>query len=559
MGPFGRPLAAEAPSPTAVAAAGANVAATGPVQHCPAPAQEMLHGAAVASAAAAVLILAVTVAGCVPDAPRADAPGREAAPPRVVAVVAAQESEDAATRALESGLSVEVGHWLSHASDVVVREGDAGAAHVVRLGLESAGEGWVARWEVVAPGGSSVLDSTAVTPERIARLPRALALQVFADVSSDAEARGALEGARDPSPADAYVAFLRLLGAELGGAAGAAVDSLVPGAAAPTGDEKVRRLVAQTAALDSVVARLSDAPAAELELGSEYLELAGLSPGDAPYYDLAGQHLSRAVELDPGLPSAREELALYNTKLGRSKEALALLAEGIARNPSYAGFHDARGYLLRYAGWTSESIASYLRAQELDPRPANLVSTQDQITKSHIYLGEYAEALASHERVESLLEELGRAATEKEHFYEGVIHLYADDRDAALASFREGRAVDPGTVWSIFGEGYEGIALGDRDRVKDVLERLEALGVVDGERHYRLVHFAAFLDEPERALEHLEYSIGAGFFASPYFEADPLMESLRSHPGFPPLLARAAARHDAFLGDAPSGDHDDGK
>lgn len=507
---------------------------------------------------AALAAAAAALAGCAPDAPPAAATGAETPPPAVVATVAVQEGDEGEdTRTLASGLAVEVGHWLSHASDVVVRPESGGTDREVRLSLVAADDRWVMRWEVVAPGGSSVLDSTAITPEQIVRLPRALALQVFEAVSSDATARGVLEAARDPAPADAYVAFLRLLGAERDGALGApTANSPTPGVAAPTGEEKVRHLLARTAALDSVVARLSDAPAAELELGSEYLELAGLSPGDAPYYDLAGRHLARAVQLDPGLPSAREELALYHTKLGRSEDALALLVEGIARNPSYAGFHDARGYLLRYAGWMRESIASYQRARELDPRPANLVSTQDQITKSHIYLGEYAEALASHERVGSLLGEMGRPATEKEHFYGGVIHLYAGDRDAAVASFREGRAVDPGTVWSTFGEGYEGIALGDRARVKDVLERLEALDVVDGERHYRLVHLAAFLGETERALKHLEYSIEAGFFAFPYFEADPLTERLRSDPGFAPLLAKAAQRHDAFLRNVPSGDDD---
>lgn len=509
---------------------------------------------ALAPASAAVFAAAFAVAACAPDEPPASPPTPL---PRVVAVVASGSADDEAARALESGLAVEVGHWLSHAADLVVRDGGADAVAEVRLGLEPAGDGWTARWEVAVPGADPVPDSTAVTLEQVAGLPRALALQVFPDLSSDAAAQSALEAARDPSPADAYVPFLRLLGSEAGEpSAGGAPRGGDP---APTGEEKARRLLARTRVLDSLASRLSDAPAAELELGSAYLELAGLSPGDAPYYDLAGRHLARAVELAPGLPSAREKLASYNTKLGRSEEALALLAEGIERNPSYAGFHDARGYLLRYAGWTRESIESYRRAQELDPRPANQVDTQDQITKSHIYLGEYAEALASHERVESLLAGLGRPATEKEHFYKGVIHLYAGDRDAAVASFREGRAVDPTTVWSTFGEGYEGIALGDRERVRNALERLEALDVVDGERHYRLVHLAVLLGEPERALEHLEYSISAGFFAAPYFETDPLTAALRAHPGFAPLLAKAAARHDAFLRQAPSGDRHDGK
>jgi uncharacterized protein YutE (UPF0331/DUF86 family) len=44
------------------------------------------------------------------------------------------------------------------------------------------------------------------------------------------------------------------------------------------------------------------------------------------------------------------------------------------------------------------------------------------------------------------------------------------------------------------------------DGVSKVLDELEQHVVVDGERHYRLVHFAAFLEQPERALKHLSWA-----------------------------------------------------
>ena len=86
----------------------------------------------------------------------------------------------------------------------------------------------------------------------------------------------------------------------------------------------------------------------------------------------------------------------------------------------------------------------------------------------------------------------------------------------------------------------------DRDRVSKVLDELEQHIVVDGERHYRLVHFAAFLEQPERALKHLDASIRGGFFNAPYIAGDPLTKSLRSHPGFAALVSDAERRHAAF-------------
>jgi hypothetical protein len=79
-----------------------------------------------------------------------------------------------------------------------------------------------------------------------------------------------------------------------------------------------------------------------------------------------------------------------------------------------------------------------------------------------------------------------------------------------------------------------------------VLDELEQHVVVDGERHYRLVHFASFLEQPDRALKHLDASIRGGFFNAPYIASDPLTRGLRSHSGFAPLLRDAEQRHSAF-------------
>jgi hypothetical protein len=204
-----------------------------------------------------------------------------------------------------------------------------------------------------------------------------------------------------------------------------------------------------------------------------------------------------------------------------------------------------------------ESMESYRRSQELNRSLDHLVSSQDQITKSLIYLGDYGAALNSHGRMEGHLQELGRPANEKQHFYQGVIHLYAGDPHEAVASFERGMAVDPTSVWSVFGQGYRGMAEGNREDVAEVLDRLEDRVVVDGERHYRLVHFAAFLDEPERALDHLRVAVEGGFFNAPYIETDPLTVGIRGGAAFQALLKDAEDRrseiHAATLRDTAQG------
>jgi len=137
---------------------------------------------------------------------------------------------------------------------------------------------------------------------------------------------------------------------------------------------------------------------------------------------------------------------------------------------------------------------------------------------------------------------LGRSPDEKQEFYRGVIHLYAGDREEAVAAFERGMKLDSTSVWSLFGRGYRGIALRRPDEVATVLRTLEERVVVDGERHYRLVHFAAFLDERERAADHLAATIRGGFFNVPYIGSDPLTAGMRDLNTFSALLEMARDR-----------------
>lgn len=225
-----------------------------------------------------------------------------------------------------------------------------------------------------------------------------------------------------------------------------------------------------------------------------------------------------------------------------------MLREGVAAEPLSAELHGRLGYEYRYAGMTEASIASYRRAQELDGDTAWRISTEGQIAKSLIYMGDYGAAIESHRVIYGLLEAVEEAPDEKVLFYDGVAHLYAGRTDDAIRLFDASRAT-ASTLWSAFAEGYTHLARGDTTLLLELARGLEARDdLADGERRYRLVHFFAGGGEADRALHHLREAIEAGFFNLAYIREDPLLSGIREAEGFGQPLERAAQRLAAVAG-----------
>lgn len=47
-------------------------------------------------------------------------------------------------------------------------------------------------------------------------------------------------------------------------------------------------------------------------------------------------------------------------------------------------------------------------------------------------------------------------------------------------------------------------------------------------------------------LEQLRLAVDQGFFNPPYFQSDPVLKPVRSHPRFQEIFTKAKARHEAF-------------
>ena len=282
-------------------------------------------------------------------------------------------------------------------------------------------------------------------------------------------------------------------------------------------------------------------------LGYTYLQYAGKMGGRGPFYQQAQDTIERAFSINAESPQTLEYLSALYAKIGKSENSAALMMDALKVYPDNPAFHARLGYVFRYAGLMEESMAAYRRAQVLNGGLENLIGTQDQITKSMIYLGDYRNAVASHEKMKGYLEALGKTSDVKQLFYEGVIYLYLKDKKRSVALFDESRDVDATSVWSTFGQAYRAAAQGNFERVLEITELLEARRVVDGERRYRLVHFYALAGRSEDANRNLEISIQSGFFNYPYISSDPLLESLRDMEEYQTLLAQAGRRHDSFV------------
>ena len=451
-------------------------------------------------------------------------------------------SSEASDEKSTTGLVMEVTHWLQYSPRTVVRsprrklaeKGNSSTSpvalrdvdYIVWIELRQESDGFAVLWNLETVSDRSSLPSRDRPPVRgtLPELPRKIAKVVLDELGIENRGASSIESLAAADPA-AYEKFLKLL-------------------AAPNGSSETT-LRQRVETLEELQSRLGSYTPAVTALGTAYLDLAGLVGGLGPYYEKATHALAYAFELNPGYPPARAKLASLFAKLGRSEDAIELLVNGLATHPNYPAFHETLGYVLRYSGLMEESMTSYRRGQKLDSSLGNMVSTQDQITKSLIYLGKYDAALGSHKQMLAFLKELDRAPNEKQWFYEGVIHLYLGDRDSAVRAFRAGARVEAESVWTTFGQAYEAMALENSAQVEATLEKLEHREIVDGERHYRLVHFATFAGQPDKALDHLRTAVEGGFFNAPYLERDPWLASLRPSSKFRELLDAAQARHEA--------------
>ena len=271
-------------------------------------------------------------------------------------------------------------------------------------------------------------------------------------------------------------------------------------------------------------------------LGRAYTTNASLQFGGREDYGRAQSAYEKAIALNPALVEPRIYMANLLTDTGRVEQAVPLLRSVLQDSPNNAEAHWELGYAYRFGGMLNESVAECEKARQNNPQ----VKINSSAMNSYLYLGEY----------EKFLQSLPVNDSVYILFYRGFAEYYLNNRDQAAHDFDRAFQENPSLLPAQVGKALSDSIKHDNAAGLKLLEQTEGKiderGVSDAEGIYKVAQAYAVLGDKSSALHMLRHSIGGGFFCYPYFERDPLLQSLRGEPEFQALMKQAQQRHDQF-------------
>jgi DNA-binding winged helix-turn-helix (wHTH) protein/TolB-like protein len=274
-------------------------------------------------------------------------------------------------------------------------------------------------------------------------------------------------------------------------------------------------------------------------LGASYTSDAAFEFGGREQYRKAQAAYERALKLQPAQLEASIFLANLLIDTGKVEQAVPLLRDALQTNPNHAAVHWELGYAYRFAGMLPESVAECERARQIDPL---VRKSNGAVLNTYLYLGEYEKFLRS-------LPDVSDSAFVV--FYRGFGEFYLQNWELSAKDLNHAYELDD-TLYTEIGKALsdsiahknpEGLGM-----LRKAENKIQQRGVGDPEATYKIAQAYAMLGDKESALRMLGYSIDNGFFSYPYFQTDPLLDTLRQEPRFARLMNTARTRHEAFRG-----------
>jgi tetratricopeptide (TPR) repeat protein len=234
----------------------------------------------------------------------------------------------------------------------------------------------------------------------------------------------------------------------------------------------------------------------DAELGEAHVSLAQVLAGYDWDFPAAEREHKRAIELNPGYPTAHHFYAVHLMAMGRLEEALAEERRALELDPLSLIIRHNVARALFYARRYDEAAAEERKLLELDP---------------NFYIA---------------------------HFVLGSMLLETGHKEEAIAEFRKALELSRGAFLPLANLGYAQGATGNRAEAMKILERLTKLSK---QRYIPAYYFAmvyAGLGEKDQAFAWLEkaYQERSDFLL--FMKVGRFMEPLHADPRFADLLRR---------------------
>ncbi len=282
--------------------------------------------------------------------------------------------------------------------------------------------------------------------------------------------------------------------------------------------------------------------AAQAELARAYaLRVSQFAPDDTVALERAQVAAEQALRLDPNLAEAHQAQAtlLWGTIGGFAHErAIREDRRALALNPNLDRAHQQLGNIYLHIGLLDEAVGELQRTLAISPRDDNALR---RIAEARAYQGRYAEALGILSQVlpESnrplwtyemalILLHLGRS-DESLALVQGYLRAHPDDRGGVVTSAR--------AVWFAMA--------GDAARTERDIQTAVQKGKGYIHFHHAAYHIAlayALLHQPGSAVQWLRRVADGGMPCYPLFARDPLLDNIRTDPGFVAFLREQRAQ-----------------
>lgn len=237
----------------------------------------------------------------------------------------------------------------------------------------------------------------------------------------------------------------------------------------------------------------------------------------------------RAFALNPDLSLAHHLYVYLEVETGRAAEALIRVVDRLHRQPYQAELHAALCQAARYCGLLDVSVAAHKRAHQLDRQVRTSVANTYHLRRDFPAMLEAARA-GSEAIIGLALFEMGASHDE-------VVRAV----DADLGGFERHMLA------SLFAQAVRATIAGRSDEVVAACRQImeTTANYPDGEGIYALTRMVARAGGRDLAIEGLEATLAAGFFAAAAFENDPWLDSVRDTDGYRRVLEQARERSHA--------------